>query len=240
MAIGDPYINTSDYQAIVGAIDGGSNAAILSDLTAVSRWVDRKLGRFFNQDATPTVRYFTVPPGRRAPPLDWAESENPYRWGNYQRVLQVDDIASSNGLVIKIDEHNTGNFSAINALNTSDYILTPENAPLGPEARPWESITIPDYSSQGGFRARCRVQVTAVWGWPSIPPAIRRAVADITAIMRTGTSRGLQANNGVAKMSVSGGLSIDYGSSAVDKVAEQNDRLVADLMREYGRAKRYL
>lgn len=239
MALTDPYVNVSDYQASVGSVDGGSNAAIQSDLVAVSRWLDRKLGRFFNKDASVVSRVYTVPRGRSTPPLGWAESENPFRWGNFWRKLEVDDIADTNGLTIKIDETRVGSFTNVAALNTSDYILDPENALLGPEVKPYERITLPEWSNTGGFQSGARVQVNAIFGWPAVPAAIRRAVIDITSTMRTGVSRAEQAAGGVRRVSVSGGLSVDYGGNT-DSAAQAHLDMVADLMRQYGRSKRYL
>lgn len=238
MALSDPYATVAEYQAVVGSQDAGSNAAIESDLKAVSRWLDRRLGRFFNKDASAVARVYIVPRARTAPPMDWAESENPFRWGNVYRTLEVDDVADTNGLVIKIDDDANGNFDET-ALNTTDYELQPLNAPLGPEARPYERIGIPSWSTAGGWRSGARVQVTAIFGWPAVPAAIKRATIDITSTMRTGSSRAEQAAGGVRSIAVSGGLSVTYGG-VTDSATSKHEDMVQSLIREYGRARRFL
>lgn len=236
MAIGDPYCNVADYQAVIGSVDAGTSNAINSDLVAVSRWLDRKLGRFFNVDTNTTQRVYVTPSARSRPPVDWAESENPYRWGNYWRTLEVDDISESNSVVVQLDTSRDGSYAT--TVNSSDYELQPQNAPLGPEARPYERINMPEWSTIGGFQSGMRVKVTAKFGWPAVPAAIKRAVIDITSELRTGASRAEQAAGGVTRLSVSGGLAVDYSST--DAAAQAHRDLVASLMREYGRARRYV
>ena len=238
MALDSPYATYAEYIADVGSTnDTGTNTAIESDLKAVSRWIDRKLDRFFNIDAAPVARVYVVPIQRSNPPYGWAESENPFRWG-FSRALDVDDIATTNGLAIKIDVARDGSFTDDTALASTDYELFPINAPLGPEPRPYTRIVIPEWSQQGGFGAGARVQVTAYFGWPTVPPAIKRATIDITRTLRTGLSQGEAKADGVKRMSVSGGLAVDYGGTT-EAAASAHQELVNSLMREYGRARRF-
>lgn len=240
MALTDPYCNVADYQASVGSVDAGTSNAINSDLVAVSRWLDKKLDRFFNQDASVSTRVYIVPAGRtlRPRPMDWAESENPFVYGGWHRLLEVDDIANTNGLEIKIDVNRTGNFAAINATPAADYELRPINAPQGPEPMPYERVAAVEWGNVAGWGGGQRVQINAIHGWPAVPPAIKRAVIEITATMRTGHDRAEISAGGVKRLSVSGGLSVDYGGT--DKAAEMHIELVRELMREYGRSRRYL
>lgn len=243
MALSDPYANIADYRGeVTVTIDSGSNAAINSDLVAVSRWIDHRLSRFFNVDTNSvTTRVYIVPAGRRmrTPPIDWAESENPYMYGTWVRLLEVDDIANTQGLEIKIDANRTGSFTSITALTAADFELRPINAPQGPEPKPYQRVAIPEWSSLGGWHAGERVQINAIHGWPAVPAAIRRATIDITATMRTGQDRAqISAGGGVRRLAVSGGLSVDYG--ATDAAAKAHQEMVDSLMREYGRARRFL
>ncbi len=239
MAIGDAYASVLDYVGVVGDQDNadGSHPAIQADLIAVSRWLDRRLGRFFTKDDAVTNSVYAVPAGRSAPPLDWAESENPFRWGNVRRALEVDDIADTNGLVISIDADMDGVYET--TLNTSDYELLPLNALLGPELRPYERIAILPTSSQGGWSSGSRVRVTAIRGWPAVPSAIRRATIDITSSLRLGSSRAEQAAGGVRSMAVSGGLSVTYGGVS-DSATSAHSDMLDSLSREYGRVRRLL
>ena len=189
MAVTDALCSAATYRNIITKTDTGDDAAILTDLKAVSRFLELKLGRFFTQDAAAVDRIYRVPSPRSAPPLNWAESENPWKYGNVARILYVDDIASTTGLTIKVDEDSDGSFSDESAWATTDYELWPENAPLGPEPAPYTAIAIPEWSSKGAFYANQRVQVHAIFGYPSVPPAIERAVAHLTGILRLESPR---------------------------------------------------
>lgn len=192
MALTDPYASVQEYRDVVDKTDAASDGAILDDLTAVSRWLDLKLGRFFTKDAAPVARVFTIPGALRnrfmVPPLGWAESENPYMYGTWSRSLTVDDIASTTGLSIICDTDRNGLFDD-GALAATDYELWPLNAALGPEPKPYTTIVIPSWSTVGGFPVGVRVQVTAVWGWPAIPAAIARATCHLTGILRLESPR---------------------------------------------------
>ncbi len=241
MALADPYASVVEYQAAVGTSDTGSNAAINSDLVAVSRWIDRRLGRHFNIEASVTSHVYIVPrmASRSTYRSDWAESENPYYYGPFSRLLEVDDIASTNGLEIKVDVSGDGSFANDTAWNTSDYVLRPLNATLGPEPRPYTRIEVPSWSNSGGFGSGARVQINAIHGWPSVPAAIKAATIEITQTLRTGLARAEVTAGGVKRLSVSGGLSVDYGGGT-DAAVSAHRALIESLMREYGRARRFL
>src|SRR3989442_15537509 len=145
MAVTDSYATVQVYRDVVSKSDTGNDGAIEDALRAVSRWIDRRVGRFFTQDGTVRQRIYVVPGSLRspyaAPPLGWAESENPWRYGIYSRVLEVDDISVTNGFQIIADENNDGLFTEA-PWATTDYELWPINADKGPVASPWTSIAI--------------------------------------------------------------------------------------------------
>lgn len=242
MALTDAYATYAEYNAVVGASDTGSNTAIESDLKAVSRWLDRRLGRFFNQDNSVSTRVYIVPISRNRRPYtrpDWAESENPFFYGGFQRGLEVDDIATTNSLEIKIDADNNGSFADDTALNTTDYELLPRNAPQGPEPRPYTRVEIPSWSQSGGFNPGGRVQINAVHGWGAVPAAIKLATIRLTATIRTGLAAGDITAGGVKRVSVSGGLAVDYGGTT-ETAAKEHTAMLEALAREYGRARRFI
>lgn len=188
MALSDAYCSAATYRTIVAKSDTGSDADILTDLKAISRFLDQKLGRFFTKDAAAVDRVYRIPQPRSAPPLNWCESENPWRYGNVSRLLQVDDIADTTGLTIKVDEDRDGSFSDESAWASTDYELLPVNAALEPEPKPYTAISIPEWSSKY-FQAGQRIQVHAIFGWPSVPPAIERATAHLCGILRLESPR---------------------------------------------------
>lgn len=193
MAVTDAYATSTQYHAQITKQDTGSDAQIDLDLLAVSRYIDRCIGRFFTKDAAPVARVYTPPGSLRqplaTPPLGWAESENPYRYGVWGRHLAVDDIATATGLQIIMDDNRVGSFSGYTPWATTDYELWPLNAPFGSEARPYTSIVLPPWSTIGGIPIGVRVQVTAVYGWPAVPQAIINATVQLTAILRLESPR---------------------------------------------------
>lgn len=112
--------------------------------------------------------------------LDWAESENPWKYGGMTRILDIDDLVSVTS--IEVDENIDNTYSL--TLTTGDYELLPRNADKGPEPEPYRQIELTPYGSRYAWMPNARVKVTGVWGWPAVPQAIRIACIKWTAIMR--------------------------------------------------------
>jgi len=177
MAIDSAYASASTYRGLLGKTDTSSDAAILLDLTATSRYLDWKLGRKngFSQDTSAVARTYYPRTSGAA----------------YARELFVDDIASKTGLVLKVDEDNDGLFTDETAWTIeTDFVLWPENADKGSTPQPWSAIYVPGWSTKSGFPLGRRVQLTYIGGWPTaVPTAIERATAQLTAILRIETPR---------------------------------------------------
>jgi hypothetical protein len=176
----DAYADFTTYKLVIAKADALDDAVITDDLMASSRYLDRKMGRFFTKDAGAVARIFYPDGYYRGNP----EAENPWRYSRGSRELVVDDIADKTGLVIKIDEDRNGSFVGETALATTDYELWPRNADKGPEPKPWRKLLIPIWSTRSGWPAGSIVEVTAVYGYPAIPKAIIRATIHIAAILR--------------------------------------------------------
>lgn len=168
MAVTDAYATAVQYRGIISKSDIADDAAILVDLTAISRYMEGRLGRFFTQDAAAVSRLY-VP----------SESTT---------VLRVDDLSAAPSSV-KIDDDDDGVFTDETALAAADYELCPLNADKGPEVYPWDSIRLTPWGSRSYFPAGVRVQVTAKFGWPAVPSAIQRACIHLTAILRLESPR---------------------------------------------------
>src|SRR3989304_3297059 len=124
MAVSDAYATVAQYKTVFEKTVATEDAEILDDLKAVSRYLDRKLNRFFTVDAASVARTY-MPRGAGVPSRsDWAESENPWKYGGLIRVLHVDDIANAT-IGIKIDEDRDGSFADEVALAVADYELLP-------------------------------------------------------------------------------------------------------------------
>ncbi len=165
-----------------------------------------RLRRHFNQEAAVVEHLYT------APMLDRSDPD--------QAVLFVEDIASTSGLVIKIDTNNDGLFTDEDALAATDYRLFPLNAATGPETRPWTSIRLTPSGEFRKFPAGVLVSVTAIHGWPSAtPPAIKAATIELTRILRLEGPRGLNVAN--------------VGLEQVETLTVEARRIVSELVRDY-------
>lgn len=215
-AITDPYADTATYRSVIDKSDAGDDADILTDLTAVSRYLDRTVGRFFTRDAAPVARIFTPRPGRASRP-DWADSENPWKYGGATRTLFIDDAVSVSSIII--DLNRDGLFTDA-PLAATDYELLPRNAPLGPEPAPYESIELTSWGNIWCWPPYARVQVTGVWGWPAVPAAIVRATCHLTAILRLETPRAQASVNELGQL-------LQMSAPAVG--------IVRDLAQQYGK-----
>lgn len=166
MAVTDAYADAETYRDLANKTDDSEDPEILEDLTAVSRWLEKKLGRFFTKDAAAVARVY------------YPEA--------YGRSLIVNDLAAA-PTSIKVDEDLDGLFTDETAFAATDYELRPLNADKGPEPRPYTEIWLPEWTTQNLWRPKYKVEVTAQFGWPSVPKPIEFGVCRITAILRLET-----------------------------------------------------
>lgn len=88
-------------------------------------------------------------------------------------LVHVDDISSTASLAIKTDDGGDGTFGT--TWSTSDYQLEPLNGKVNGMSRPYNTIRAigaHDFPITGG---QATVQVTAIWGWPTVPEAVKQA-----------------------------------------------------------------
>jgi len=136
-------------------------------LAAVSRLMDRECGRHFTKDAAVVARLYD---------------------GNGCAVLRVDDIAATAGLIVKVDLNGDYDFADADETLTinTHYWLAPANADKEAEAEPWTRLEIvPDNAVISIWPAQQRaVQVTAAFGWPTVPGGIREATIMVAREIR--------------------------------------------------------
>jgi hypothetical protein len=175
MAITDAYATVAEYRDRVKKQGHDEDeATILLQLTAVSHYIERALaGRFFTVDASDATRVYRVGDRGGVPP-------------GGRKVLTVDDL-SADPTSIKIDKDNDGLFTDETALASTDYILIPRNAPLGPEAEPYQAIELTPWGDQATWLEGVWVEVVGKFGWPAVPEAIKQGTIDITGILRRDT-----------------------------------------------------
>lgn len=164
MALSDAYATAVEYRTLTDMSDTTKDADILKDITAVSRYVEFKLDRFFNKESEDSIRTYLV-----------AENTD---------ALWIDDLSATPTL-IKVDTDEDGVYEE----TIIDYELLPFNATLEPEPKPYMQIRLVPWGDKTVFYKGERVQVTGKYGWPSVPEAVKRAVMHMTAILRLESPR---------------------------------------------------
>lgn len=218
MSLTDAYGTPALYRALIHKSDPGQDEEVRGDLLAVSRYLEYKLHTFFNKDDALTFRYFDAPlrivdrPWTQSG-IGFAESENPYRYMQGGPYVSVDPIASLTGLQIFTDDNRDNTY--VTQLATTDYLLLPRNALVGPEPRPYDTIA---RTNNSNWVPGANLKINAIWGWPSVPKAIERACIHITAILRIESPR---ATN-----------SIDQMDNVVGTSKECND-IIHNLLKPY-------
>lgn len=158
MAITNGYATLAELKAYLKIDDSMEDTLLENIVEAASRSIDRIANRRFYLDSTATARQ--------------------YRPADLLRVF-TDDFGSTSGLIVKTDPNDAGVYATTLVLNT-DYIVEPVNAAA--KGRPWNYITIvsgESYSLPVNYRPQ--VEVTARWGWPSVPDDINQATLILSA-----------------------------------------------------------
>jgi hypothetical protein len=164
MAITNGYATLAEIKAYMSISDNTDNDLLENLVESASRSIDRIANRRFYLDATASARLYRA----------------------YSNIFVfVDDIGTTSNLVVAIDENGNGTYSKTLTLNT-DYILDPLTSQS--LNRPFTQLTMvsnteswpifPGLTSNG---LRPGVQVTARWGWPSVPDDLNMACLILTA-----------------------------------------------------------
>ena len=152
------YITLAGLKNYLKIDDSVEDTLLEQIIESASRSIDRIANRRFYLDGTATART--------------------YRPVGNMRVI-VDDIGTTTGLILKTDPDANGVYQTTFTLN-SDYIVEPTNAIA--KGRPINYLTI-----VGGTALSLpvnywpQVEVTARWGWPSVPDDIEQATYILSA-----------------------------------------------------------
>jgi hypothetical protein len=147
------------------SISDNTDNDLLEDLIeSASRSIDRIANRRFYLDSVASARLYRA----------------------YSDIfVYIDDLGTTTDLVVKTDSNGNGTYAKTLTLN-QDYILDPLTAPS--LSRPYTQLTMVSNTetwpifpglTQNGLRPG--VQVTARWGWPSVPDDINMACLILTA-----------------------------------------------------------
>lgn len=156
------YITLEEALAYTGANPVADPADLEDVITTVSRMIDRYTGRNFYQTTTTQARYFET------------EETDCLDLGPFN------DIATTVGLVVDVDRDCDGTYES--TIASTNYQLEPVNAAVMGE--PYTEIELLNYVLFPTPIANGReylIRVTATWGWPEVPPAVKQATRILVA-----------------------------------------------------------
>ena len=196
MAITNGYASLNETKSALRITDSVDDSLLEMAIESASRLIDGYAGRQFFSSGTAT-RYYTA---------------------DDDFVCEIDDISSSNITLITAMDADAV-FDTTWA--TTDYQLEPLNGVLDGQAWPYTRIrAVGDYlwPISGG---EALVKLTAVFGWPAVPIAIKQA----TIIQASRIFKRLDSPLGVA----------GFGDLGVMRVSSSLDPDVAQLVAPYRR-----
>lgn len=161
MAITNGYATLAEAKAYLGIADNVDDTMLERMVEAASRAIDSIAGRRFYLDSTATARVY--------------RGTNPY-------ILIVDDIGTTTGLVLALDTGGDGTYETVLQLNT-DYVVEPFNAAA--MSKPYTQITLVGSQLLPWLLPNLRpcAQVTARWGFPTVPNDVAQSCLILTADM---------------------------------------------------------
>lgn len=146
MAWAPDYVTSTDFNNYVGSTSLDS-VVVATAITSASRLVDEWTGRQFGVVAEAEARTYTARPD--------------YRRGQW--VVDVDDVATTDGLLIDITDYP----------GVVSVTWEPANAVL--QGKVWTRFYVDTDSAVQPTGAPNEVVVTALWGWPSVPTPVKQA-----------------------------------------------------------------
>lgn len=147
------YITRSEFKARQNISVTTDDTTIDQVITEASRMIDTMCGRRFGDAGSASARTFR-------PVSD--------------RLCYVDDFHTTSGLIIKTDTGDNGTFDT--TWDAADYVLEPLNGvgDNGQTGWPWYRIVAVG-SRTFPFWLRPGVQITARWGWATVPADVKGA-----------------------------------------------------------------
>jgi hypothetical protein len=143
------YVALSTLKDALGITGSGDDTFLNLSIDSTEELIDDLCGRSFTQDAGVSAKTFRAQP--------------------YYAV--TDDISTLTGLVVKTDTSGDGTFDTTWA--STDYQLEPLNNVAA--SRPvWNLRAVGSYTFPVYGDGLVSLEVTARWGWPAVPSAIKQ------------------------------------------------------------------
>lgn len=146
------FITSTELKALLGISDTLDDTRLTLACDAAIQQIQAECGRQFTYDAQASARVF--------PALTW-------------QVVEVDDFGTASGLLVKTDEDEDGIFETTWA--STDYQLEPLNGRLAGQAWPYTRLRAIESLNWPFNRGRALVEVTARWGWATVPNPVKQA-----------------------------------------------------------------
>tara|TARA_R110001592_G_scaffold70003_7_gene214643 strand:+ start:411 stop:1037 length:627 start_codon:yes stop_codon:yes gene_type:complete len=155
------YVDKDDLKAYIGLTGTAQDNNIDNAINAACRLIDQYTGRSFWVDSSVKTKLFQ--------PIS-----------NY--YLQIPDLSTTTGLIVKIDTTDNGSFDKTLTIDT-DFITIPVNPEVNKlvsstyHYKPFNELRILSSRSSERFDSTIQnnVQVTGKWGWSAIPEAVTQA-----------------------------------------------------------------
>lgn len=149
------YTDLATVKSSIGKFTADDRDDLIDQaILAASRMIDHRCGRSFSADPSATARTFPAAGRTMCVGLD--------------QVLLVDDISTATGLAVAVGS--TGSY-----VTATGWEAGPDNALV--YGQPYTQLRAAD----GWLPSYTRVQVTAKWGWPSVPDEIAQAAQLLAA-----------------------------------------------------------
>lgn len=149
------YATVGELTAHTRISDTADDAQAAIAIATASRAIDNRCNRQFGKVPVAEARTYTP------------------RWSRHRQGWRVpiDDLMTATGLLVAVDQDGSGAY----ATTIATYRLRPTNAVVA--GQPWTELFIPSTAviTLGTVSLADSVQVTASWGWPGVPDAIRQA-----------------------------------------------------------------
>lgn len=159
MALGDDYATLTELKSEFDIGDADDDTELLLSLSAATTWVTGYCQRDFNAAGAATARVF---------------------YPDHSCIVNVDDISTTTGLIVKTDSGDDGTYET--TWSASDYQLEPLNQVVaGVTGWPYTRIRAVDLQRFPSSSHHAPVQVTANWGWPSVPSTVKKATLIMAA-----------------------------------------------------------
>lgn len=159
MALGDSYATLSELKAYLRITDTNDDNELTDALASASRGIESVAHRQFNDAGSATARVY---------------------YPDHARLAEVDDFHTITGLVVKTDEGDDGTYETTWA--AADYQLQPLNGMVsGQTGWPWWEVWAVSSRRFPSCSDRAPLQVTARWGWATVPAPVKQACLIVAA-----------------------------------------------------------